>query len=99
EVFLGREMGLRERQVCSEQTSALIDAEVRRQINACYTSVRQLLSEHREELDRLARALLEQEVLDEGQLQALVRGLPYAVEPASEGGAPGDALAIPAGKS
>jgi cell division protease FtsH len=98
EVFLGREMGLRERQVCSEQTSALIDDEVRRQINVCYTSVQQLLSQHREELDRLARALLEQEVLNEGQLHTLVRGSPHAAKPAYEEEAPRDTLAIPAGK-
>lgn len=99
EVFLGREMGLRERQAYSEQTSALIDAEVRRQIDECYTAVQQLLKQHREDLDRLARALLEQEVLDERQLYSLVTGSPHAANIASEKGAVSDVLATPAGKN
>jgi cell division protease FtsH len=99
EVFLGREMGLRERQAYSEQTSALVDAEVRRQISACYTSVQQLISQHREDLDRLARALLEQEVLDEEQLSSLLKRSPTAPEIASEVEASRDMLALPAGKN
>lgn len=72
EVFLGREVGLKERQGYSEQTAALIDAEVQRQIRESYSAVQELLSQHREELERLAHALLEQESLDEQQLHCLV---------------------------
>lgn len=93
EVFLGREMGLREREAYSEQTSALIDAEVRRLISTCYTSVQQLLSQHRQDLDRLAQALLEQESLNEEQLSSLLKGA-SPVEETSR-----DLLAIPAGKN
>ena len=72
EVFLGREAGLRERQSYSEQTAALIDEEVQQQLSERYTYVQQLLSQHHEELERLARTLLEQESLDEQQLHHLI---------------------------
>jgi cell division protease FtsH len=73
EVFLGREVGLRERQIYSEQTAALIDEEVQQLIGERYNYVHQLLSQHHQELERLAHALLEQESLDEQQLNRLVK--------------------------
>lgn len=74
EVFLGREVGLRERQIYSEQTAALIDEEVQQQISERYTYVQNVLSQHQEELRRIAHALLEQESLGEQELQALIKG-------------------------
>src|SRR6266536_621432 len=73
EVFLGREVGLRERQSYSEQTAALIDEEVQQLIAERYQYVQQLLSQHQQELERVAHALLERESLDEQQLQRLVK--------------------------
>jgi cell division protease FtsH len=49
----------------SEETLELIDAEVRRIVDECYTEAADLLRTNRERLDRLAAALLEQETLDE----------------------------------
>ena len=72
EVFLGREVGLREREGYSEQTAALIDEEVQQLIGERYRSVQHLLSQHREELGRIAQALLEHESLDAQQLQRLL---------------------------
>jgi cell division protease FtsH len=72
EVFLGREVGLRERQSYSEHTAALIDEEVQQLISERYTCVQQLLAAHREELERIAHALLEQESLDGPQLHRLL---------------------------
>src|SRR5579885_1784818 len=72
EVFLGREVGLRERQSYSEQTAALIDEEVQQLISERYSCVQQLLAAHREELERIAHALLEQESLDGPQLHRLL---------------------------
>jgi cell division protease FtsH len=74
EVFLGRQVGLRERQSYSEQTAALIDEEIQHLISERYTYVQQLLAQHREELERVAQALLAQESLDQQQLQHLVKG-------------------------
>ena len=73
EVFLGREVGLRERQSYSEQTAALIDEEVQQLIAERYQYVQHLLSGHQEELERVAHALLERESLDEQQLQQLLK--------------------------
>src|SRR5260370_8818188 len=73
EVFLGREVGLRERESYSEHTAALIDEECQQQISERYHYVQQLLSQHHEEPKRTAQALLERESLDEEQLQHLVK--------------------------
>jgi cell division protease FtsH len=75
EVFLGREVGLRERQSYSEQTAAMIDEEVKELIAERYHYAQRVLSEHSEELERIAEALLEREVLGEEQLQQLVEGI------------------------
>ena len=84
EVFLGREVGLRERQSYSEHTATLIDEEVQQLIAQRYQFVQHLLSEHRAELERVAHALLERESLDEQQLQQLVKGLQYNVDVVNE---------------
>ena len=49
----------------SEHTRELIDGEVRRITDECYDHAVEVLRHHREQLDRLAAALLEQETLDE----------------------------------
>lgn len=72
EVFLGREVGLREKQNYSEQTAALIDEEVQQLIDERYHYVQELLSQHQGELGRIARALLEHESLDEEQIKQLL---------------------------
>jgi cell division protease FtsH len=49
----------------SEHTQQLVDEEVRRLIEGAHEEVTGLLREHREQLERLTRALLEAETLDE----------------------------------
>jgi len=92
EVFLGREVGLRERQSYSEHTSALIDEEVQELIAERYQYAQHLLSGHQKELERVAYALLERESLDEQQLQQLVKGLQNNVEVESESNASSNSL-------
>ncbi len=48
----------------SSETQALIDHEVRRVVDDAHAEVTQLLSDHRDQLDGLAHALLEHETLD-----------------------------------
>ena len=48
----------------SEQTQWLIDQEVRRIVDDAHVEVTELLTEHREQLESLARALLDAETLD-----------------------------------
>ena len=52
----------------SEETARAIDEEVSRIINESHEEARRLLSEHREELEALAQALLERETLDEEEI-------------------------------
>jgi cell division protease FtsH len=52
----------------SEATAQVIDAEVERILQQGYAEGMQLLRAHRDALDRLARALLEQETLDEQEI-------------------------------
>jgi cell division protease FtsH len=49
----------------SAHTQEVIDEEVRRLVEGAYTEVVALLTEHRPQLDSLAKALLEHETLDE----------------------------------
>jgi cell division protease FtsH len=48
----------------SADTARLIDAEVARIVGEAHTAVTELITEHRDQLDSLARALLEHETLD-----------------------------------
>ena len=75
QMFLGRD--LFEERNYSEQTAVLIDEEVRRLVDACYAHAKQTLIDHRADLDRLAHALLEREVLDAEEVKKLVN-LPTA---------------------
>jgi cell division protease FtsH len=98
EVFLGREVGLRERQSYSEQTAALIDEEVQQLIAERYNYVQQLLSQHLEKLGQVAHVLLERESLDEQQLQRLVKDANNNADLVSENTSSSASLVAPAGK-
>jgi len=62
EIFLGRDFG--RTQDYSEATANQIDAEVRRIVTQSYGRAEKLIEEHESVMHRLARALLEKEVLD-----------------------------------
>ena len=75
--FLGGPAGFGGEKPFSEQTAALIDAEVLRIINDCHEEAKRLLREHRAALDALVAALLRRETVSEEEiLQAT--GLPPA---------------------
>jgi cell division protease FtsH len=61
-VFLGREITRNE--LISEETARKIDDEIHRIIDEQYQRARQLISERREALDKIAEALLEHETID-----------------------------------
>jgi cell division protease FtsH len=50
------------------KTRELVDAEVRRIVDECYNEAIQRLSDNRDKLDSLAKALLERETLDEPEI-------------------------------
>ncbi len=53
--------------------ATMIDQEVQRLLNESYQAARAVLSERRQQLDRLARALMEHEQLDRATFEELVR--------------------------
>ncbi|MBL8549408.1 MAG: ATP-dependent zinc metalloprotease FtsH [Hyphomonadaceae bacterium] len=72
EVFLG--MSVSRQQNISEETARKIDAEIKRLTEGGYTEARRIISEKREELERLAKALLEYETLTGEEIHAVLRG-------------------------
>jgi len=61
----------------SEKTSELIDAEVRNQINAVYARTKQLLTDKREGLEKLANKLIEKEILFQSDLEEILGKRPF----------------------
>ena len=61
----------------SDETATLIDDEVRRLVNSQYERAKELLRERRQELEVIAQALLEKEVLLKSDLERLIGPRPY----------------------
>ncbi len=72
EIFLGREIS--RHADYSEATAQDIDAEVRRVVMDAYNLARDLLAKNRENLERLAQALLEYESLSGEEIDTIIRG-------------------------
>jgi cell division protease FtsH len=66
---------------CSEATAHAIDEEVRGLLDEAYAAARALLVAHRDQLDRIAAALLERENLDRDALYALLAPPPPTAAP------------------
>ena len=62
----------------SEETSKIIDEEVRKLIDQAYEKTKRLLTEKREQVEKLAEALLEKEVLFQSDVEALIGKRPYS---------------------
>jgi cell division protease FtsH len=73
QVFLGRDYGTRT-QDYSEQTAIEIDAEVRGIVERQYQRVLKMISENRDKLEALAKALMERETLDAEEILAVLEG-------------------------
>ena len=72
EVFLGRDYG--QTNNCSEQVAAKIDAEVHRLITTAYKKGEQILTEHRDKLDAVAKYLVENEKMDAERFKNIMTG-------------------------
>ncbi len=72
EVFLGHSVS--RNQHVSEETSRLIDAEVRRLIEEAEATARKVLTDHIDQLHRLANALLEYETLNGDESRRAIKG-------------------------
>jgi cell division protease FtsH len=81
EIFLGREIA-RHRDY-SEQTAQLIDAEIRRVVEAAEKKALDLLGSNIDILKKVAETLLERETLDGDELDRIIRGETLEQLPAS----------------
>lgn len=61
----------------SEKTSEMIDVEVRNQIDQAYQRTKQLLTEKRDGLEKLAEKLLEKEILFQSDLEEILGKRPF----------------------
>jgi len=92
EIFLGREMGLH--RTFSEESARLIDSEIRRFVESQAERAQQIVRQHRDKLDALAKALLEREVLSGEEVDRIlgIAPVPDEAQPVptgiSEGGHP-----------
>jgi len=71
QIFLGRDFT--QQQDYSESTAVEIDSEVRRIVIECYQRAKDILSKNLHLLHKIAQALLEKEVLDGPEIDALVQ--------------------------
>ncbi len=71
DVFLGRDMNAKRGH--SEATGVAIDEEVRRIISECYKDAEDLLQNRREQIELIAKALMEHEVINGEELDALIK--------------------------
>jgi cell division protease FtsH len=83
--FLGKEM--HEQRQYSERTAYAIDQEIQRFLNAANDQSTALLKEHREKLDKIAKGLLENEILDRDAISELI-GPPVQRTPGTPRGEP-----------
>ncbi len=70
QVFLGRDIS--EHRNYSENTSQAIDNEVRRILTESYERARNILQDHRQDLDKLTDLLMEKELLEAAELDELL---------------------------
>jgi len=70
EVFLGRDL-LKEKNY-SENLAAEIDQEVRRIIGTCYEKAKELVKKNKKKVEKLAKALLEKEVMDGEEVKRIL---------------------------
>ncbi len=72
QIFLGRDFT--QQQDYSENTAIEIDREVRHIIQECYNRAKEILTTHIELLHRVAKELLDKEVLDGADVDVIVKG-------------------------
>ena len=70
EIFLGRDIA--EERNYSEEIAYAIDQERRNIIDSCYNKVRQILTDNSEDLAKVAKTLLEKEVIEGKELDAIL---------------------------
>lgn len=74
EVFLGRDYT--RQQDYSDEVAAFIDSEVRKLISAAHEEARVILQHHKDALERMVEALLDEETVDQEEVAELFRDVP-----------------------
>ena len=69
-MFLGRE--LTRPAGYSNETSRIVDEEIKRIVNECYVKAKAALSENRKALDAIAARLIENEVIDAVEISDII---------------------------
>ncbi len=99
EVFLGH--SVTKSKNLSDKTAQTVDEEIRRIIDEAYTRATDLLTKHRDQLDKVANALLEYETLSGDDIKTLLDGgtidRPEAEPPEQKVVKPKSASAVPIG--
>src|ERR1700675_3598028 len=72
QIFLGREIA--QHRDYSEATAIQIDEEVRKMVSTGYAKAKTILSDNRDTVVSIAKALIEREVLDASEIKMLVEG-------------------------
>ena len=93
EVFLGHSVA--RTQNVSEQTAQKIDQEVRRLVQSGLDEARRILTERRQDLETLAKALLEYETLSGDEIINVMKGVLPSREDAEAKKPAGPAVAVP----
>ncbi|MGH8701542.1 MAG: ATP-dependent zinc metalloprotease FtsH, partial [Burkholderiales bacterium] len=95
EVFLGRSVTVHKH--VSETTMQRVDAEIRRIVDQQYVLARKLIEDHRDQVETMAKALLEWETLDSDQINDIMEGrAPRPPKPTQPPSQPRDAGPQPA---
>lgn len=82
-VFLGRDMA-RSKEY-SEETAQAIDAEVKRITDEGYNTAKRLIEENRDKLELIAKALLDYETLEGGQVAEIIKTGTFTPPPVKPG--------------
>jgi cell division protease FtsH len=93
EVFLGHSVS--RTQNVSEETANIIDAEVKRLVQAGYDEAKRILTEKLDDLHKLAKALLEYETLSGDEIIGALKGVAPNREDADAKRPTGPAVAVP----
>ena len=76
EVFLGRSMT--QQQEVSDETSKIIDEEIRAIIDRTYATAKKILQDNTDKLHLMAKALMKYETIDSNQLKEIMDGKPVS---------------------
>jgi cell division protease FtsH len=82
EVFMGRDFGRTPNY--SGEVAGQIDNEVRKFIDTAHATAYEIITTHRDVLDRFAKALMEKETLDKHDIAELFKDLPTWTKPADQ---------------